>query len=138
MLCERTALCRRLDVAKVAQVTDGSLRLLAPLTALTALKLGCNAWDLYPLTGRVFAMFRRWRALRIIHIEACRNLEKEAFAEIAASCPLLECLHLDTACRITPAVFQLATRCPSASPPRAPAVSIVSHCFVTGCVIVLL
>lgn len=114
--------CRRLDIAKIAQVTDRTLELLSPLTAITALKLGCNAWDLYPLTGRSFVMFRRWRGLRVLHLEACRNLQKDAFIAIAAACPQLECLHLDTASRITPAAFGLATMCspPPPSPPLPP------------------
>lgn len=103
--------CRRLDIAKLGQVTDSALALLQGLTALTALKLGCNTFDLYPLTGRAFIMFRTWEYLRVLYLEACRYLQKDAYIALACSCPHLQVLHMDTASRVTPAAFSLTPMC---------------------------
>lgn len=103
--------CRRLDIAKLGQVTDSSLGLLQGLTALTALKLGCNTFDLYRLTGRAFIMFRTWEHLRVLYLEACRYLQKDAYIALACSCPHLQVLHMDTAARVTPAAFALTPMC---------------------------
>ena len=102
---------RGLDIAKLGQVTDSSLALLQGLTAITALKLGCNTFDIYPLTGRAFIMFRAWEHLRVLYLEACRYLQKDAYIALACSCPHLQVLHMDTASRVTPAAFALTPMC---------------------------
>jgi hypothetical protein len=52
MTMRRMHMRRRLDIAKLCQITDSALSKISTLTALTALKLGCNTWDLYCLSGQ--------------------------------------------------------------------------------------
>jgi hypothetical protein len=100
---------RRLDIAKLGQVSESALSKLSTLTALTALKLGMNPWGLYRLSGRCFLMFNRFVQLRVLHLGACLFLQSDAYLAIATACPRLECLHFDSARNISLQAFQ-ATR----------------------------